>query len=209
MDMPTETDIPMLTEMMEEDYELPMSLLEEHASAIPEIGDQGTSIHEIMSPALAFLRDLLEPLDPEPDTCFVAMPFSEPFEEQYTTVYRPMMSSVGYRTLRAWGGVSSEAHFDLLLTLIDKSGMLLAELTGLNPNVAYELGYAYGRDKAAIPMLDTAHSLTLANIHGNAVLPYNSSEEGWRESLVQEGGMGNVFLRSFVAIFRERAEDST
>jgi hypothetical protein len=152
---------------------------------------------------------LLEPLDPEPDTCFVAMPFSDPFEEQYATVYRPMMSNVGYRTLRAWGGLASEEHRELLLTVIDKSGAVLAEVTGGNPNVAFELGYAYGRGKPAIPMSDTAHPLALANIHGLAILPYNSSRAAWRDDLIHEGSVGNLILRSFVAIFREDAEDST
>jgi hypothetical protein len=207
MDMPSQTDIGMLTEMMEADLGLPMSLLEEHAAAVPEIGD-GLSIDKIMSPALTFLRDLLEPLDPEPDTCFVAMPFCEPFEEQYATVYRPMMSGLGYRTLRAWGGLSSEVHRELLLTLIDKCGALLAELSGVNPNVAFELGYAYGRGKAAIPMSDRAQPHALANIHGLAILPYDSSRATWRDDLLK-GGVSGVILRSFVAIFREDDEDST
>jgi hypothetical protein len=205
LDMPNQTDIGMLTTIMETDLGLPMSLLEEHAAAVPEIGDE-TSIDDVMSPALAFLRDLLEPLDPEPDTCFVAMPFSEPFEEQYAAVYRPMMSGVGYRTLRAWGGLASEAHVDLLLTLIDKSGALLAELTGLNPNVAFELGYAYGRDKAAIPMCDSAQPLGFANIHGLAILPYDSSSATWRDDMLQ--GLGNLILRSFIEVWRQGAEDS-
>jgi hypothetical protein len=207
MDMPDQTDIGILTAIMETDLGLPMSLLEEHAAAVPEIVDE-TSVADVMSPALAFLRDLLDPLDPEPDTCFVALPFSEPFEEQYATVYRPMMSGVGYRTLRAWGGLSSEAHFELLRTLIDKSGALLAELTGVNPNVAFELGYAYGRGKLAIPMCDTAQPLALANINGLAILPYDSSRAAWRDDLLH-GGVGEYVLRSFVALWRGDAEDST
>src|SRR5689334_2487995 len=51
MDMPNQTDVPTLTAIMETDLELPMSLLEEHAAAIPEIGD-ATSIDDVMSPAL-------------------------------------------------------------------------------------------------------------------------------------------------------------
>jgi hypothetical protein len=204
MDMPNQTDLPMLTAIMETDVELPMSLLEEHAAAVPEIGD-ATSIDDVMSPALAFLRDLVEPLDPEPETCFVAMPFSEPFEEQYATVYRPMMSGVGYRTLRAWGGLSGEAHLDLLLTLIDKSGALLAELTGVNPNVAFELGYAYGRGKSVIPMCDSAQPLALANVHGLAILPYDSSSATWREEMLH--GVGNMILRAFIGVWKD-AEDS-
>ena len=116
MEMPNQTNEPMLRAILAE-YEIPYSLLERHAAAVPEIGDE-TEIDTIMTPALAFLRDLILPLAAEPDTCFVAMPFSLPYDDRYAALYQPMMRRVGYRTLRAWGGLSNEFHFDLLLTLI-------------------------------------------------------------------------------------------
>ena len=208
LDMPNQTNIDVLNSIMDNDMELPMSLLEEHAANVPEVGDQPVLVDDIMSPALAFLRDLLLPLDPEPETCFVAMPFSEPFEEQYADVYRPMMHEVGYRTLRAWGGLSGEFHVELLETLIDKSGALLAELTGLNPNVVFELGYGYGRDKVVIPMGDIAHPISLANLQGIAILPYDSSDAAWREKMLDPHALGGLLLRAMVDLMRGDAEDS-
>ena len=204
LEMPNQTDVGMLNAIMDE-LELPMSLLEDHAAAVPEIGEH-TSIDDVMSPALAFLRDLLLPLDPEPDTCFVAMPFSEPFEQQYADAYRPMMLNVGYRTLRAWGGLAAEFHVDLLLTLIDKSGALLAELTGLNPNVVLELGYGYGRDKVVIPLADTARPIAFANLHGLAILPYDSSRNDWRGDVLH--GVGKLILEAMLAVARGETPDA-
>ena len=57
-------------------------------------------------------------------------------------------------------------------------------------------------------MCDTAQPLALANIHGLAVLPYDSSRAGWRDDLLG-GGVGKVILRSFVALWREDTEDAT
>ena len=81
MEMPNQTNEPMLRAILAE-YEIPYSLLERHAAAVPEIGDE-TEIDTIMTPALAFLRDLILPLAAEPDTCFVAMPFSQPYDDRY------------------------------------------------------------------------------------------------------------------------------
>jgi hypothetical protein len=205
MKMPNQTDERMLRAILEE-YEIPYSLLERHAAAVPEIGDE-TAIDTIMTPALAFLRDLILPLAAESDTCFVAMPFSQPYDDRYPAVYQPMMRRVGYRTLRAWGGLSSEFHVDLLLTLIDKSGALLAELSGLNPNVVLELGYAYGREKVVLPMADAASPIQLANLYGLAILPYDSSKAEWEREL-HEGGMGWYILRAMLDVAKDRpAED--
>ena len=205
MKMPNQTDERMLRAILEE-YEIPYSLLERHAAAVPEIGDE-TAIDTIMTPALAFLRDLILPLAAESDTCFVAMPFSQPYDDRYPAVYQPMMRRVGYRTLRAWGGLSSEFHVDLLLTLIDKSGALLAELSGLNPNVVLELGYAYGREKVVIPMADAASPIQLANLYGLAILPYDSAKAEWEREL-HEGGMGWYILRAMVDVAKHGpAED--
>jgi len=205
MKMPNQTDIGMLHTIMN-DLKLPVSLFESHVASVPEIGDQ-TSIDDIMSPALAFLRDVIQPLDIEPDTCFVAMPFSDPFEEQYPSFYKPLMRDAGYRTLRAWGGLATEFHVDLLLTLIDKSGAVLAELTGLNPNVVLELGYAYGRDKVAIPLCDSARPIALANLYGLAILPYDSSKPDWQNDFLQ--GLGRLMLKALLQVARGEAHSST
>jgi len=201
MKMPNQTDERMLQAILEE-YDIPYSLLERHAAAVPQIGDE-TAIDTIMTPALAFLRDLILPLAAEPDTCFVAMPFSQPYDDRYPALYQPMMRRVGYRTLRAWGGLSTEFHVDLLLTLIDKSGALLAELSGLNPNVVLELGYAYGREKVVVPMADAAIPIHLANLYGLAILPYDSSKAEWEREF-HEGGMGWYILRAMVEVAKGR-----
>ncbi len=51
------------------------------------------------------------------------------------------------RAIRAWGGLSSEEYYLFLLTLISRSGAVLAELTTLNLNVINEVGIAHGIPK--------------------------------------------------------------
>jgi hypothetical protein len=197
--MPNQTDAATLRAIMETDMGLPYVLLEKHAASVPEVGER-TSVDDVMTPALAFLRELLLPLPAEAGTCFVAMPFSEPFESRWAAVYQPLMRGAGYRTLRAWGGLAAEFHIELLLTLIDKSGALLAELTGLNPNVVFELGYAFGRDKIAIPMADAARPIALANLYGLAILPYDSAKPRWEDDLLH--GLGRRILDAMLIVAR-------
>lgn len=206
MEMPNQTHEPTLRAILAE-YDIPYAQLERHAAAAPGIGDQ-TAVDTLMTPALAFLRDLILPLAAEPDTCFVAMPFSQPYDDRYPALYRPMMRRVGYRTLRAWGGLSNEFHVDLLLTLIDKSGALLAELSGLNPNVVLELGYAFGRDKVVLPMADIASPIQFANLYGLAILPYDSSKADWEREF-DEGQLGWTILRAMLEVAKgETTEDA-
>lgn len=107
-------------------------------------GDRGLLAEDFLSPATALITELLVPVDPEPETCFVAMPFHPPFTRYFTEFYRPALERTGLRVIRAWGGVSSEEYYIMLLTLISRCGCMLAELTGLNLNVVNEVGIAHG-----------------------------------------------------------------
>jgi len=138
LNMSNQTDEAMLKSIMTE-YDLEPSLIQKYAELVPTV-DDNISIDDVMNPALNFVKQIILPLNVEADTCFVAMPFSEPYNGYFPTLYQPLLEKNGFRSMRAWGGLSNEFHLDLLLTLIDKSGCVLAELTTLNPNVIFEMG---------------------------------------------------------------------
>lgn len=202
LDMPNETDQAMIESIMEESA-LDPSLIEQHVTHIPREVDK-ISIDDVMTASLAFLREVILPLDVESDTCFVAMPFSEPFESYYPTVYQPLLAKNGFRTLRAWGGLANEFHVELMLTLIDKSGCVLVELTGLNTNVILEMGYAFGREKLVIQISDVSKPISLANVRGLAIIPYDSSKQGWEEDMLN--GLGELMLRAHLKVVAEKTE---
>lgn len=154
---------------------------------------------DIMGEGLQLTTSLIETCDPEEDTCFVAMPFQPPFPNRFHGVYRPWLAPHGLQVVRAWGGMRNELHREMLLTLIDHCGWMLAELTQENPNVTYELGYATGRNKRWLAIMDTnpvswehgskpQEPIKLSNLRGQGVFPYDSSEADWREDLIS--GMG-------------------
>jgi len=154
---------------------------------------------DMMTAGLKLAARLVETCSQEPETCFVAMPFHNPYPTYYHELYRPLLEEQGLQCVRAWGGMRNEAHHDLLLSLIDRCGWLFAELTDANPNVAYELGFATGCGKRTVAVMDTnpdrwvswaipGQPKKLSNLRGIAVLPYDSSESEWRKDFLDNWG---------------------
>lgn len=68
---------------------------------------------------------------------------------------------------------------------INKSRVLLADLTGKNPNVFYELGLAHARRKPVIFVSGSIDDVPFDLRHLRVVL-YNVHEPGWSEKLKKE-----------------------
>ena len=180
-----------------ENFRLDPSLIEKYGAEV-KLDSGRVNANDLMTPALGLLRETILPLDVEPDTCFVAMPFSEPFESYYSTIYRPLLEKHGVRAIRAWGGVANEVHTHMMFTLIDKSEWFLAELTGTNLNVVLELGYAWGRDKKVLSIIDVSKSKHFANLRDHMSIPYDSSAEGWVDDVLN--GAGKNLMKACVMV---------
>lgn len=146
----------------------------------------GVRVDTVLSPALELLIDGIEPLPVDPQTCFVAMPFRGAFAGYYGKLSAPLAEELGAAALRMWGGLSGEAHVDLMLALIRRSGRVIADLTGPNPNVFYEFGVARGLAKPVIVLCQRAAAAALpANIVSDQwLLLYSPREKGWPQGTV-------------------------
>ncbi len=154
---------------------------------------------ELMTEGLNLAAAVIEPCAREARTCFVAMPFREPYPAYCHEVYRVLLESHGLRCLRAWGGMRNEKHHDLLVALIDRCGYVFAELTDANPNVTYELGFGTGRGLRSLAVMDENPAAwkdwrepgkprKLSNLMGVAVMPYDSSQPDWRREFLDDLG---------------------
>ena len=114
---------------------------------------------EIVTPALGLAVTLLRDRRPERNTCFLAMPFKDPYESYYDIYYRPLLAKAGFRWIRAWGGFGQEDFSPLLVTLILKSGAFFADLTESSPNVLWEVGVAQGTGKRVFLVRDASHKV--------------------------------------------------
>ena len=169
--------------------------------------------NSMMTEGLNLTERLIAACSPEPDTCFVAMPFHHPYPSYYHEIYRKLLNAHGLTCVRAWGGLRNEAHHGMLMTLIDRCGWLFAELTDANPNVTFELGFATGRGKPTLMVMDTnpeawvswrvpGRPRVLSNLQGIAVFPYDSTDQAWRDDILN--GFGSRYVHVIKKIHADR-----
>ena len=77
------------------------------------------------------------------DTCFVMMPFDEWHNRYYKDIYIHAIKDAGFEPIRADELFHTGSVVEQIWEQISKSKILLAELTGKNANVFYELGLAH------------------------------------------------------------------
>lgn len=81
-------------------------------------------------------------LRPDPATCFVMMPFAESFSAIYRLIQR-CCTEQGLACVRADEDVRPGKITGKIYDLVSSAGVIIADMTGRNPNVFYELGLAH------------------------------------------------------------------
>jgi hypothetical protein len=76
-------------------------------------------------------------------TCFAIMPFDKEFDDTYTHAIKRAAEARGYRCHRADQHKDPNNMIHELIRHISEAGVVVADLTGLNANVFYELGLAH------------------------------------------------------------------
>lgn len=119
------------------------------------------------------------------DTCFVMMPFGPWFDSYYKDIYIPAIKEAGLEPMRADELFSTGAVIEQIWEQIDKSKVLLADLTNKNANVFYELGLAHAALK---PVVFTAASLEDVpfDLRHLRVVTYDLNDPFWGEKLKKE-----------------------
>ena len=82
---------------------------------------------------------------------FVIMPFDEEFNDVYAEFIKPVLKDAGFSTVDHADDIESQQNILRdILEKIDKSDLIIADLTSANPNVFYELGIAHALRKSVI-----------------------------------------------------------
>lgn len=114
--------------------------------------------------------------------CFVIMPFGGKFDELYQKIYAPAIREVGLEPLRADEIYDNQAIIQDIDRCIQDATLILADVTGRNPNVNYELGAAHALKKEAIIL--TADSKDVPSDYRHLrYLSYNVGEFDWNRKL--------------------------
>jgi hypothetical protein len=86
----------------------------------------------------------------EKEICFTIMPFGGWLDEYYETIYCPAIEAAGLKPRRADDLFRPGTIVTDIWDYTRQAKLLLADLTGKNPNVFYELGLAHALKKPAI-----------------------------------------------------------
>jgi hypothetical protein len=81
---------------------------------------------------------------------FVLMPFKDDLTRIYVSIVKPVVKENGLDCLRAADYKTARAIIQDIWYVICESRLVIADMTGLNPNVMYELGIAHAVGKNTI-----------------------------------------------------------
>jgi len=118
----------------------------------------------------------------EKDTCFTIMPFGGWFDAYYETVYVPAIEAAGLNPCRADDLYRPSTIIHDIWAYTQSSKLVLADLSGKNANVFYELGLAHALAKPAILVTESMDDVPF-DLRALRVLEYNKNEPRWGEVL--------------------------
>ena len=119
-------------------------------------------------------------------SAFVIMPFTEEIEEVYLHIIKPSLEEAGFSVIRADEILNQRSILEDVIAGIVGSDLLVAELTGGNPNVYYELGVAHALEKPTIHLTQSVKEAPF-DINHYRIIEYTTSLSGAtkaRESLL-------------------------
>ena len=130
-------------------------------------------------------------------SAFVLMPFAEEFDDVYKKFIKPVLEEVGFSVDRA---DDIESHQNILRDIverIEKSDLIVADLTSANPNVFYELGLAHARGKPVILMTQSVEDVPF-DLKSYRLLEYNTHFANIEKAKEQLSKLAKGFLEGNV-----------
>ncbi len=121
----------------------------------------------------------------EQDTCFVIMPFGSFFDSYYNDIYKKAIEEVGLIPKRADDLYRSSTIVQDIWNYTKAAKVILADLTGKNPNVFYELGLAHALAKPAILITNTIEDVPF-DLRALRVLTFDKNHPNWGNILQEK-----------------------
>lgn len=100
----------------------------------------------------------MEGTSPKPFV-FVLMPFAKEFDDVYLLGIKPACEKAGAYAERVDEQIFHESILQRIYNQISKADVIIADMTGRNPNVFYEVGYAHALGKPVILLTRTADDI--------------------------------------------------
>lgn len=116
------------------------------------------------------------------DTCFVMMPFGQWMDAYYREIYVPAIREAGLEPVRADELFSTGSVIEQIWEQISRAKVLLADLTGKNANVFYELGLAHAANKPVVFTTGALEDVPF-DLRHLRVAVYDIRDPAWRDKL--------------------------
>ena len=109
-------------------------------------------------------------------SCFVIQPFDkDKFDKRFIDVYKPAIEAAGLVAYRVDNDLGARVPIEQIENNIRDSVLCFAEITNDNPNVWYELGFAFASGKDVIMVCETERVKFPFDIQHRSIITYKSS----------------------------------
>lgn len=120
------------------------------------------------------------------DTCFVIQPFDrDKFDKRYADIFEPAIRATGLEPYRVDRDPSVKVPIEQIEDGIKNAKMCFAEITSDNPNVWYELGFAFALDKDVVMVTEERQKFPF-DIQHKHVINYKTSSISDFQNLERE-----------------------
>jgi hypothetical protein len=114
------------------------------------------------------------------------MPFADPLGGYYTTVYQPAIDKAKLKPSRADAEIYGTGKIiDQIWSGINGARILVAELTGRNPNVLYEHGIAHALRKPVVLVSSNEDDVPF-DVRHLRVIYYDMRDPFWGTKLIDK-----------------------
>ncbi len=111
-------------------------------------------------------------------TCFVLMPFAKEFDPVYKRCIEPTLFKRKWVCKRADGIFKPQEIMTLIWEQILRADLIIADLTGRNPNVFYELGYAHALHKNTVLITQSIDDVPF-DLRHRQMIKYSATTKGY------------------------------
>lgn len=118
----------------------------------------------------------------DPHLTFVLIPFKQPFDSYYEEIIKPAAKSVGLEVRKADEIYSTGPIIQDIWNQIWASTVVIADVTGKNPNVNYELGICHALGVPTVMITQNLDDVPFDYKHRRCI-PYKTDAVDWQRKL--------------------------
>ena len=111
--------------------------------------------------------------------CFVLMPFRSNFNRLHHGHIKPVLEKAGFEVLRADDIYTPSVIIEDIWEYINKARFIVADVTGRNPNVFYELGISHTLGKETVILTQNDNDVPF-DLRHRRYFKYDDDENGWK-----------------------------